>query len=101
MQLLEQLALALRSDDAQLGLAILKQDERRDAHDFEASGELQVVVDVDLADAKLSWVVGRDLVKHRRDHLARPAPLRPEVDQNRTYGTLDLLIERLFGQRQY
>ena len=47
---------------------------------------LGVVVDVELGDAELAGVLGGDLVEDRGDHLAGPAPLGPEVDEDRLVG---------------
>ena len=38
-------------------------------------------------------VLGGDLVERRRDHLARAAPLRPVVHQDRGLGLEDFLLE--------
>ena len=42
-----------------------------------------LLVDVELGDRDLVAVLGGDLVEDRGDHLARPAPLGPEVDDDR------------------
>ena len=59
LELLEQLALALGADDALGRLAVLEDDERRDAHDVEAAGDVGVVVDVELGDLELAGLLGR------------------------------------------
>ena len=48
-------------------------------------GDVRVVVDVELRDLDRLAVRARDLFEHRRDHLARPAPLGPEVDEHRRH----------------
>src|SRR4051812_49921241 len=81
-ELLQQLALALGTDEPADGLAMFEDDERGDAHHFEAAGGVGVVVDVELGDAHLAGLLGRDLLEDRGDHLARTAPLGPEVDDD-------------------
>src|SRR3954454_6464812 len=98
-QLLEQLALALGADQPTDRLAIFEDDERGNAHHFEASGGVGVVVDVELGDAHLARLLGRDLLEDRGDHLARTAPLGPEVDDDHIgAGAGDLLVEGGVGQ---
>src|SRR5206468_5044199 len=69
------------------------------AEDLEAPGDVEVLVHVELADSQLAGVIAGDLLEHRRDHLARPAPLRPEVDEDGLGGPLDLLVRRAVCQR--
>src|SRR5579875_2867247 len=69
VQLLEELTLALGTDDPQLGLPVLEQDHGGNAHDLEAACQLQVLVDVDLAQTQLAWVVRNDLVQDGSHHL--------------------------------
>ena len=45
-----------------------------------------VLVDVQLHHLGPAGIVRRDLVQRRRDHLARPAPRRPEIYQHRLVG---------------
>src|SRR4029079_16100459 len=54
-------------------------------------GEELVLVDVDLGELHaLCRVIGGDLLEHRRQLLARAAPLRPEVEDNqRAHRPLD------------
>ena len=45
--------------------------------------DLRVKVAVELRDGQPVAVLGLDLLKDRRDHLARRAPLRPELHDHR------------------
>src|ERR1041385_1277269 len=65
--------------------AVLEQHEQRDAARVELRGQARVVVDVELAEADVA-ALGGELLDDRRDHAARPAPRRPEVDHPRTSG---------------
>src|SRR4051794_26491541 len=92
LQLLKELPLALGADDPVLGFTILEQNQRGDAHDLEPASDLEVLVDVDLANTELALVVAGDLLEDRSDHLARTAPFGPEVHEHRLTGALDLLV---------
>ena len=60
-------------------------------------GGLLVVVDVELDDLQRLAALAGDLLEHRRDHAARPAPGRPEVDEHRRVGLEDLGLEAVVG----
>src|SRR5689334_10299052 len=81
LDLLDEAALRHSADDLVDGLAALEQDQSRDRHHLVARGRVLVVVDVELDDAKVVVFVG-DLLEARRDHAARAAPRRPEVDEH-------------------
>ena len=74
-------------------LAVAEEDAGRHAHDAEARGGLLGVVDVDLVDRHLPVVVVRDLVDGRREGLARSAPARREVDEDRGRGGFQSALE--------
>src|SRR4051812_19090189 len=97
-ELLEELALALGADHALHRLTVLEDDERGDAHDVEPPGDVRVVVDVQLGDLELAGLLVGDLVEDRGDHLARTAPLGPEVDEHRLARAGDLLVEGGIGE---
>src|SRR5262245_36650794 len=59
-QLLEKLTLALRADHPPHRLPILKNDERGNAHHFEASSDVGIVVHVELGDLHLAGMLGGD-----------------------------------------
>src|SRR5690606_20823351 len=92
-ELLEQLALALGADHPLGRLAVLEHDQRGDAHHVEAASDLGVVVDVQLGDGELAGLLRGDLVEDGGDHLARPAPLGPEVDEDGLAGAGDHLVK--------
>src|SRR3954447_12744593 len=74
--------LRLRTDDRLDHLAALEHGHGRDRHDLVVARSTGVLVDVELDDVELVAVLAGDLLEHGRDHLARAAPLRPEVDQH-------------------
>ena len=76
-------ALGLRADRGCRGLAVLEQDHRRDRHDAVAQRELLLLVDVHLHELELACALVDDPLEHRRDGVARAAPLGPEVDDDR------------------
>ena len=57
----------------------------------------RVLVDVDLGDLQLAFLLVGDLLQVRSDHLAGLAPVGPEIDQNRGLGLEDLGLERAVG----
>src|SRR6266550_1438394 len=94
-ELLHQLRLWEVTDDA-IGLAaVLEQDHGRDGADAEAPGGDRIGVDVELRDAELLALLVRDVFEDRRDHAARTAPCRPEVDEHRHVRLQDVLLEAL------
>jgi len=60
-QLSQQLTLTLGPHQALLWGAVLEDDERGDAHDVVAAGDVWILVDVQLGDAELARVLARDL----------------------------------------
>jgi len=52
-----------------------------------------MLVDVQLGDGDLPLLLGGDLLEDGSDHLARPAPLGPEVDDDRLAGRLHRFVE--------
>src|SRR5215218_9786445 len=71
-----------RADDALFFLAVLEEDERRDALDAVALRDLRVVVHVELDDRGRVLEVLRDGLDRRRQHPAGRAPRRPEVHEH-------------------
>src|SRR5262245_65084379 len=59
-------------------LAVGEDEQSRDAHDVVATGQIGVVVHVQLGDGDLALLLDGDLLEDRGDELARPAPLGPE-----------------------
>ena len=62
--------------------AVLEDQHCWDRTDVELHRDFFVVVDVELPDLRFTFVGIRDLVDCRREHLARLAPLGPEIDQH-------------------
>src|SRR5581483_4314309 len=81
-------------------LAVLEHDERGDAHHAELLGDLRVLIDVDLRDLQLALLLAGDLLDDRRDHAARAAPGRPEIDEDRLLCGQHLVLERAVGHRK-
>ena len=76
-------------------LAVLEHEQRGDAHHAELTGELGLVVHVDLADLDVGILV-RDLIHNGGEHLAGAAPGRPEVHQNGLVRLQNLSLEIVF-----
>src|SRR4051812_2767013 len=78
--------------------AVAQQDQQRDALDVVASGDVGRLVGVQLDHLQAPGQLDREPLHRRRDHPARPAPRRPEVEQDRDRGP-HLLVER--GGRRF
>ncbi len=78
-----QLAFGARAGEVGDRLALEDRVDRRDLLDPELGGDHFLFVDVELdqLDA-LVRIIGGDLLEHRRELLARPAPFGPEIEQN-------------------
>src|SRR5947208_5701174 len=95
----EDRVLRLRTDDAGNFLPALEQDERRDGHHAVGACGLGVLVDVELRHLEGLALLGPDLFHDGGDHVARDAPLRPEVHEDRGVGVENLCLEICFGDR--
>jgi hypothetical protein len=69
----------------------------RDAADAELGRHGLVRIDVDLGHHQLALVLLGDFFQDRCNHLARTAPLGPEVDQDRALGLEHFGIEVCIG----
>jgi hypothetical protein len=92
------LILPERADLLSHDASVLEDHERRDAADPESRGQVAVLVHVDLGHRRLAFDFVGDLIEVRGDHLARPAPRRPEIDEHWTLRVLDGLIEAVVGK---
>src|SRR5439155_2311424 len=81
-ELAEDLLLAARSDEPPFLHAVDEQEHRRDRKDAEPARRFGVRVDVELRDRQFAGLLGSDLFEDRCDHVARSAPLGPEVDDD-------------------
>src|SRR5439155_8637404 len=72
----------------------LEHGHRRNGPDAEAIAQLGDLVGVHLHDEVPAGVPGRDARDFGRDHPARTAPRRPEIDDNRERGRGDERVER-------
>src|SRR5690606_851839 len=63
---------------------VAEQQKRWNSANVVLRRRLWILVDVELHDAQPVLVFLGDCVEDRRDHLARTAPLGPEVEQHRT-----------------
>jgi hypothetical protein len=81
------------------GAAAVDEHAERDALDLEGVGDVLLLVGVDLAEAERAVELGGQLLQHRAERTARPAPRRPEVEQHRLRHRAldDLLLERVGG----
>jgi len=72
-----------------------ERDHRRDAADAEAAGDVRLLLGVQLGDPDFRGEPLRCLFVRRRHHPARPAPWRPEIDDNRQIVRRDVAVEVL------
>ena len=77
------LALGQRAEEAVGRLAVDEGDHRRDRLDAHLARNGRMLVDVHLGELDLALGGLDDLLQHRGELLARPAPLGPEIDQHR------------------
>src|SRR6185503_1439532 len=84
-----------RADGRGLRLAVLEQHHHRDRGDAVALRQALLAVDVDLDD--LDLVLVGDPVEHRRDRVARTAPLGPEIDDHLALALQNLGVEGRVG----
>src|ERR1700722_8700404 len=80
-------------------LALFERDQSRNAANAEARRNRRLLVDIDLGEAGARFELLCRLVEDRRHRAARPAPWRPEVDDQRHVVALDVLVDRLRRQR--
>ena len=73
----------------------LEQHQGRNASDVVASGQLRLDFGVDLEKPDIRFEFGANALVDRGHNFARPAPLRPEVDQHRNVVALDVGFEAL------
>src|SRR5690606_12277908 len=90
---LQQRALRLGADDLLDDLAVLVEQQRRQAHHAVLVRRLGVGAVVQLRDLDLAGLLLGDLVEHGRDHAARAAPVGPEVAERRGVAVQDLALE--------
>src|SRR5215469_5565448 len=93
----QQGGLGLSADDLLDDLTVLENAHRRDVHDVIALRDGRILVDVELDNIELVSMLGRDLFQHRSYHAARPAPLRPVVNDHRLVGLQNLDLEGGLG----
>ena len=85
------LILRHRADDLLDDLPVLEYEQRGNSADVELRRRCRIVVDIELGDADLVFVLIGDLIEDGRDHLARTAPFGPEIEQ---YGLF--VLEHVF-----
>src|SRR5882724_6029254 len=92
----------LGADDLLGDLAVLEEEEGWNAHHPEAGRDGGVVVHVELSDARLPLVLGRELLENRGHRTAGGAPGRPEVHEDGSAVFLcDLGVEVGFGENDH
>ena len=87
----------MHTDHAGQRVAVLHDGERRDGVDTEHRSEVRLLVDVDLAELDLV-LFPIELGKDRRHHLARLAPLGPEVNDDEARIVEHLALEVVLRQ---
>src|SRR4051812_17738955 len=83
------------ADGVRLRLAALEEDHVRDRLDPVPDRQILVLVDIDLHELEVPFL--GDPFEHRRDGVARAAPLRPEVDEHGLATLQHLGLERRVG----
>src|SRR5687767_13098642 len=73
--------------------AVTKEKQSRDTADVEFGWCLGILVDVELDDAELVFVLGGNGVENRGDHLAWATPFGPEVEQHGLFRFHDVLLK--------
>src|SRR5665809_149863 len=81
------------SHDLRFDVAVLKQGDRRDAHDAVFGGNRGGLIDVQLDDLDLAFVLDLDLLELGVDQPAGAAPLGPEIDDDRRVSRQYHLVE--------
>ena len=66
----------------------------RNCADIEFRRSRRILVDIELRDADLVFVLLGDLIENRRNHLAGSAPFRPEIQQYGLIGLQHVFIKR-------
>src|SRR4051794_19877455 len=78
-------------------LAAPEKDQGRAAPDPKLTHHLRILVDVDLGDLQLAFLLVGDLLQMRSDHLAGLAPLGPEIDEDWRIGLENFGLECAVG----
>src|SRR5207249_15897 len=79
-----ELPLRPRPDEFLHGLAVLEKHDGRDAHHLIATGNLRILVRVQLHDLEFPGILIRQFLDDRGHHLARAAPDGPEIHHHQT-----------------
>src|SRR5688572_3926113 len=78
--------------------AVAEQEQGWNAANIELRWGFRILVDVELDDAELVFVLRGDRVENWSDHLAGTAPLGPEVEQHGLRGLHDVLLKSRVGR---
>ena len=78
--------------------AVFEENQQRDSVNAEVPRRERILVDVQLCEADVFALAGK-LLENRRDHAARTAPWRPEVDDRRPLRDLFLEVGIAQGDR--
>src|SRR5690242_6969128 len=97
VQLLLELSLGLEPDDLADLLAVLEDEEGRDAPDAVLGGCAWIVVRVELAELDLTVVLLSELVDDGSDHATRATPGGPEVDEDRLVSLQNVAVPAAVG----
>src|SRR5579862_5773797 len=63
-------------------LSALEHQQRGNTANAEFSGDIHIFIDVQLYDFDFAGMFARDFFDGRRKHVARAAPIRPEIDHD-------------------
>src|SRR5581483_4732774 len=80
-------------------ISSMEQQQGRNASYVVTGRQLRFRLGVNLQETKLGFELAGDALENRCHHLARPAPLRPEIDHDRNVVALDMSGEAVGGNR--
>ena len=69
---------------------VLEEDDGRDGHDSELSGNVVVLIDVHFHDGRFAGDLAGKLFQSGEHDLARSAPNGPEVDEDEAFGNIGI-----------
>src|SRR5438045_2157775 len=78
--------------------AVAEQEQGWNSANVEFGWSFGVLVDIELHDSELVFVLGRNRVEDRCDHLARTAPFGPEIEQHRLRRFHHVLLKGRVGR---
>jgi len=78
--------------------SVPEQHQRRDTANIDACCGGPLILGVQLRKPQLRLQFGSGLLERRRHHFARPAPGRPEIDDNRDVAAVNVFLKTPIGE---